>query len=318
MDRLAIGVDSPPSYSNGEVGFSMVMPHGYGENDRAAYMSPQSQGGSLWDGALSARASVDDFEHYALLGSPAAVGYSSQICSNRSSPRSWGSPDQLRSVSWEPGHDHLQPPYSGHHFGGFQPGGDLSYVQASPAMLTATSFPAPGGAHPQAGHPAQYETHPVAADGMPATSNYNGPLSPCSSTLGYRMKDELASPAAASEVDDDYVIIPYPSEPLSRHSRKGSSSSSGGCGTPSDTTGGGKQNEPYAQLIYRAFMSTPRHAMTLQDMYQWFRENTDKGKNQTKGWQNSIRHNLSMNKVSLGPEARSHSLLHLGMKKKKN
>lgn len=55
---------------------------------------------------------------------------------------------------------------------------------------------------------------------------------------------------------------------------------------------------PYAQLIYRAFMSTPRHAMTLQEIYQWFRDNTDKSKGQGKGWQNSIRHNLSMNAVS--------------------
>ncbi|PHH58628.1 hypothetical protein CDD80_2073 [Ophiocordyceps camponoti-rufipedis] len=30
----------------------------------------------------------------------------------------------------------------------------------------------------------------------------------------------------------------------------------------------GKLDEPYAQLIYRAFMSRPDHAMTLQDIYQ--------------------------------------------------
>jgi hypothetical protein len=60
---------------------------------------------------------------------------------------------------------------------------------------------------------------------------------------------------------------------------------------------------PYAQLIYQAFMSSPRRAMTLQEIYRWFLENTDKGKKSTmsggtgKGWQNSIRHNLSMNGV---------------------
>jgi hypothetical protein len=58
-----------------------------------------------------------------------------------------------------------------------------------------------------------------------------------------------------------------------------------------------KGEEPYARLIYRAFMSSPRRAMTLQEIYQWFRENTDKGKADSKGWQNSIRHNLSMNLV---------------------
>jgi hypothetical protein len=60
---------------------------------------------------------------------------------------------------------------------------------------------------------------------------------------------------------------------------------------------GGKSDEPYAQLIYRAFMSQPNKSMTLQEIYQWFRDNTDKAKSAGKGWQNSIRHNLSMNGV---------------------
>lgn len=60
---------------------------------------------------------------------------------------------------------------------------------------------------------------------------------------------------------------------------------------------GGKADEPYAQLIYRAFRSRENRSMTLQEIYQWFRENTDKTKGEGKGWQNSIRHNLSMNGV---------------------
>lgn len=60
-----------------------------------------------------------------------------------------------------------------------------------------------------------------------------------------------------------------------------------------------KVDPPYAQLIYQAFMSKERHAMTLQEIYQWFRDNTEKANSETKGWQNSIRHNLSMNAVSL-------------------
>jgi hypothetical protein len=65
------------------------------------------------------------------------------------------------------------------------------------------------------------------------------------------------------------------------------------------TNGSNSTDEPYAKLIHRAFLSTPRRAMTLQQIYQWFRENTDKGKTEGRGWQNSIRHNLSMNMVSL-------------------
>ena len=77
-------------------------------------------------------------------------------------------------------------------------------------------------------------------------------------------------------------------------------SSSAGCtgGNAATTTGGKEEPEPYARLIHRAFMSCPGRPMTLQEIYQWFRENTDKDKSESKGWQNSIRHNLSMNAVS--------------------
>lgn len=58
-------------------------------------------------------------------------------------------------------------------------------------------------------------------------------------------------------------------------------------------------SEPYAQLIYRALKSVPGHSMVLKDIYEWFEKNTDKPQTSTsaKGWQNSIRHNLSMNGV---------------------
>lgn len=58
-------------------------------------------------------------------------------------------------------------------------------------------------------------------------------------------------------------------------------------------------DEPYAKLIFRALMAAPGHSMALQEIYQWFGENTDKCKPGQNGWRNSIRHNLSMNAVSL-------------------
>ena len=61
----------------------------------------------------------------------------------------------------------------------------------------------------------------------------------------------------------------------------------------------GLNSEPYARLIYRALKSAPDHKMVLKEIYEWFEMNTDKAKDTTsKGWQNSIRHNLSMNGVS--------------------
>ncbi|KAF2675866.1 hypothetical protein K458DRAFT_410912 [Lentithecium fluviatile CBS 122367] len=56
------------------------------------------------------------------------------------------------------------------------------------------------------------------------------------------------------------------------------------------------KEQPYAQLIYRALMEAPSRTMILRDIYDWFQKNTDKAADkETKGWQNSIRHNLSMN-----------------------
>ncbi|KAF1930470.1 uncharacterized protein M421DRAFT_58836 [Didymella exigua CBS 183.55] len=56
------------------------------------------------------------------------------------------------------------------------------------------------------------------------------------------------------------------------------------------------KEQPYAQLIFRALLDAPDHTMVLRDIYDWFRRHTDKATHsETKGWQNSIRHNLSMN-----------------------
>ncbi|TRX94239.1 hypothetical protein FHL15_005007 [Xylaria flabelliformis] len=58
-------------------------------------------------------------------------------------------------------------------------------------------------------------------------------------------------------------------------------------------------DEPYAKLIQKALLSVESHTMPLQEIYQWFRDNTSKGNSASKGWQNSIRHNLSMNAAFL-------------------
>lgn len=57
---------------------------------------------------------------------------------------------------------------------------------------------------------------------------------------------------------------------------------------------------PYARLIYLALMEAPGHRLVLKDIYRWMAENTNKAKDPAvKGWKNSVRHNLSMNKVSI-------------------
>lgn len=57
-------------------------------------------------------------------------------------------------------------------------------------------------------------------------------------------------------------------------------------------------DKPYAKLIWQAMMETPHKRMTLRQIYDWFKQNTTKPSDSgTNGWQNSIRHNLSMNQV---------------------
>lgn len=59
-------------------------------------------------------------------------------------------------------------------------------------------------------------------------------------------------------------------------------------------------DKPYARLIHEALMQAPGHRMMLREIYDWFAQNTNKpSESGTNGWQNSIRHNLSMNQVSL-------------------
>ena len=57
-------------------------------------------------------------------------------------------------------------------------------------------------------------------------------------------------------------------------------------------------DKPYARLIYDALMQAPGHRMMLKEIYEWFQRHTTKpAESGTNGWQNSIRHNLSMNQV---------------------
>jgi hypothetical protein len=66
----------------------------------------------------------------------------------------------------------------------------------------------------------------------------------------------------------------------------------------------GNHDKPYAYLLYEALRSAKDHKMPLQEIYRWFEENTNKAIDpQSKGWQSSIRHNLSMNEVSSRPSS---------------
>jgi hypothetical protein len=56
----------------------------------------------------------------------------------------------------------------------------------------------------------------------------------------------------------------------------------------------------YAQLLYRCLRDAPDHTMALKDVYKWVRQYSQKARDSAgTGWQNSVRHNLSMNAVSV-------------------
>lgn len=110
---------------------------------------------------------------------------------------------------------------------------------------------------------------------------------------------------------------PPPSPPISISSQQSSSISVNSMGptvpntvadSSSPRTSLGDHSEgdlnadlPYSKLIFRALKEAEGNKLTLQQIYEWFTKSTNKGKDNTKGWQNSIRHNLSMNKVRFPP-----------------
>lgn len=244
-----------------------------------------------WTGCLPAQTGNDEVNHYALHSSP-PVNDLQQVNSTESSPRSWVSPAQLGPTPWEAATDQLHSRY--HQFGpqlsGYlhSNGIPTSFPADALPMVPTQSFSGSDDGYQRT----QSQTEPCSAayHMSPKDSYYSTPesshlLSPCSTTLSLPMEDGVLS----SPGDDLNGQIPSILEPAGddRYGKRK------GAGASADS----KSDEPYAQLIYQAFLSTERHAMTLQEIYQWFRENTDKGKDDSKGWQNSIRHNLSMNQV---------------------
>ena len=54
----------------------------------------------------------------------------------------------------------------------------------------------------------------------------------------------------------------------------------------------------YAQLLYHCLKESPEHILSLRELYDWVRDHSQKAKDpKNRGWQNSVRHNLSMNAV---------------------
>ncbi|KAK5110044.1 hypothetical protein LTR62_006288 [Meristemomyces frigidus] len=120
------------------------------------------------------------------------------------------------------------------------------------------------------GNPQQQQqitrTHPHSQRGMPGT-----PLRPQQSM----MKSSPAANYARGVMMESTESIDYSSE------------------SAKDL----KPPHSYAQLIGMAILSTHQQQMTLNNIYKWIMDNYSFFRFNTGGWQNSIRHNLSLNKA---------------------
>ncbi|KAK4109364.1 hypothetical protein N656DRAFT_352086 [Canariomyces notabilis] len=268
--------------------------------------SNHAHGPLVWSTSLGTPTGNVDLDNYSLHSSPAIACHQRHLSSTQSSPRSWASQDQLQVVpaGWEPESEHLHVQYQrlDPQLSGFRPGGGNSYLQTNnsqmPTPFSTDTFQTPSAL--DSGYPEAYLAS--SRHGSSSTSESGQPLSPCSTALGPSMEEGALSPTpGAAAVEDVAMVQHLPDTRADGHSRQTSSATSSlsSRGASTDLTNSSNKNEePYAQLIYRALMSNPRYAMTLQEIYQWFRENTDKDKNDSsKGWMNSIRHNLSMNQA---------------------
>ncbi|KAJ5514437.1 Winged helix-turn-helix transcription repressor DNA-binding [Penicillium fimorum] len=126
----------------------------------------------------------------------------------------------------------------------------------------------------------------------PLQSPPDSPPSPLSEVSSYHSPQSLAalSPAMTTQATDRFSLR--------------------------SSTGDNKEERPghppYSVLIYQALKDAPGNKLQLQSIYSWFEANTGKGADpNAKGWQNSIRHNLSMNagfeavKEEVGPSKKA-------------
>ncbi|KAK7934777.1 sequence-specific DNA binding protein [Apiospora marii] len=232
-----------------------------------------------------------DHEEYTYQGSPGSCGAAHvpalSARSSDTSPRSWSSPD-LQQLNYPPGYYQISS--KGHH--DFPP----PYGGSQPAIATEDAFSVSAAAQPSM----------EGCGGAYAVSVSDSPLP---GDIKHD-PDTIMGQDAPDMTPDHTDSVMSADSPLPKHEYSSNSS------YPYDEGVGlvagdiphphhgvpeedelAKGDEPYAKLIEKAFLSKDSRSMTLQELYQWFRDNTERGRSETKGWQNSIRHNLSMNKA---------------------
>ncbi|KAF6833681.1 forkhead domain-containing protein [Colletotrichum plurivorum] len=239
----------------------------------------------------SPRSSVDEFDNYSYSHQgPAPTSYHAASMS----PRTWSSSVQTPPSQFETPFHHQEEEYDG--LAGGEPmvsPEGLTHQHPEPFMgygvpcYQSAASASSSQCAPHAGSSSQdsvtmrYDSPPVVVEtvsGAPVFTGSPAPMEQHQDECG-ELKTSPSPPARG--------VVVEPAPPVEQQQQQ-----------QPPPEGSRDNGDPYAQLIWKALKARDNRAMTLQQLYQWFLDNTDKpAKAGNGGWRNSIRHNLSMNEA---------------------